>query len=275
MATQPLPNAKWLFGDDFPSIASEEAELSRGLAKNLAPKLDKSKTTYESRDSRYVTTSSNNSSIILKTANIKIFGKGKNFFVPPGLNRGSCETPSVHRTMEEHNFRPCGFTGVNIPFRCVPFQKPPQARLEQEVQNLLEKGAICKVPFCEEGFYSRLFVTSKRDGSMRPIIEMSTLNRFIDTPHFQMENLATVKSLLRQGHFMTKIDLKNACFSVAIHPQSQKFLRFLWQNKAFQFCSLPFGLNIAPSLFTRRMKPVAGFLRKRAFAYSCTWTIRS
>ena len=135
--------------------------------------------------------------------------------------------------------------------------------LEQEVQNLLEKGAICKVPFCEDGFCSRLFVIPKRDGSIRPIIDLNPLNRFIDTPHFQMENLATVKSLLRQGHFMTKIDLKNAYFSVAIHPQSQKFLRFLWQNKAFQFCSLPFGLNIAPSLFTRLMKPVAGFLRKR------------
>ena len=69
--------------------------------------------------------------------------------------------------------------------------------LEQEVQNLLEKGAICEVPFCEDSFYSRLFVTPKRDGNMRPIIELSPLNRFIDTPHFQMENLATVKSLLR------------------------------------------------------------------------------
>ena len=69
LATQPLPNAKnWLFDDDFPSIASKEAGLSRGLAKNLAPKakLDKSKTTYGSRDSRYVTTSSNNSSTIPK-----------------------------------------------------------------------------------------------------------------------------------------------------------------------------------------------------------------
>ena len=48
LATQPLPNAKkWLFGDDFPSITSKEAELSRGLAKNLATKakLDQSKKT--------------------------------------------------------------------------------------------------------------------------------------------------------------------------------------------------------------------------------------
>ena len=36
LANQPLPNAKkWLFGEDFPSIASKEAELARGLAKNL------------------------------------------------------------------------------------------------------------------------------------------------------------------------------------------------------------------------------------------------
>ena len=36
LADQPLPNAKrLLFGDDFPSIASEQADLSRGLAKNL------------------------------------------------------------------------------------------------------------------------------------------------------------------------------------------------------------------------------------------------
>ena len=36
LADQPLPSAKRkLFGDDFPSIASKQADLSRGLAKNL------------------------------------------------------------------------------------------------------------------------------------------------------------------------------------------------------------------------------------------------
>ena len=37
LADQPLPNAKrFLFGEDFPSVASKQAELSRGLAKNLS-----------------------------------------------------------------------------------------------------------------------------------------------------------------------------------------------------------------------------------------------
>ena len=37
LAEQPLPNAKrFLFGEDFPSVAYKQAELSRGLAKNLS-----------------------------------------------------------------------------------------------------------------------------------------------------------------------------------------------------------------------------------------------
>ena len=240
MATQPLPNAKkWLFGDDFPSIASKEAELSRGLAKNLAPKLDKSKTTYGSRDSRYVTTSSNNSSTIPKNGKYQNFRQRQKFFLSPSVSTGAAaKLPQFIEQWKSITSDPAVLeivTGVNIPFRCVPFLKVTTKTvpelyplLEQKVQNLLEKGAICEVPFCEDGFYSRLFVIPKRDGSMRPVIDLSPLNHFIDTPHFQMENLATVKSLLRQGHFMTKIDLKDAYFSVAIHPQNQKFLRFLW-----------------------------------------------
>ena len=43
LAELPLPNAKsWLFGDDFPSLASKQAELSRGLTNNLAQTTGKS-----------------------------------------------------------------------------------------------------------------------------------------------------------------------------------------------------------------------------------------
>ena len=36
LAEQPLPNVKrFFFGEDFPTVASKQADLSRGLAKNL------------------------------------------------------------------------------------------------------------------------------------------------------------------------------------------------------------------------------------------------
>ena len=60
-----------------------------------------------------------------------------------------------------------------------------------------------------------------------------------------------------------RINLKDAYFSVPIHPQHRNFLRFRWQGKCFQFTCLPFGLASAPWVFTKVLKPVLGFLQSR------------
>lgn len=78
LANHPLHNArKWLFGDDFPSIASKEAELSRGLAKNLAPVSTKAKP----QPSRFSNSgySNNNQTKYQKFQN----RQKQNFFRPP------------------------------------------------------------------------------------------------------------------------------------------------------------------------------------------------
>ena len=136
--------------------------------------------------------------------------------------------------------------------------------MDKEVSDLLTKGAICEVPFAKDGYYSRMFLVPKKDGGIyETVIDLSSLNQYIETQHFQMEHLSSIKTLLQQGYYMTKLDLKDAYLSVAIHPQSQKYLRFCWKTKTYQFKALPFGLNIAPMIFTRLMKPVASYLRKR------------
>ena len=37
---------------------------------------------------------------------------------------------------------------------------------------------------------------------------------------------------------MCKIDLKNAYFSVPLHPESQKFVRFQWKGQLFQLSTI-------------------------------------
>ena len=98
---------------------------------------------------------------------------------------------------------------------------------------------------------------------MRPVIELSALNKYIVNDHFQMKNLSCLKTLLLPGDFMTNIDLKDAYLSVAVHEHSQKFLRFIWEEKCYQFKALPFGLCSAPRIFTKLLKPVAAFLGKK------------
>ena len=76
---------------------------------------------------------------------------------------------------------------------------------------------------------------------------------------------------------MTKLDLKDAYLSIAIHPQSQKYLRFIRKSKTYlQFRALPLQMNIARWVFTRLLKQVAGYLRRRAIPkrHAYRWIIQ-
>lgn len=115
----------------------------------------------------------------------------------------------------------------------------------------------------EKGFYSAVFLVPKRDGKWRPVINLRELNRFIRTAHFKMEDIQSVRDLLLESDWLTRIDLKDAYFSVPVHTDRQKFLRFRWQNTSYQFICLPFGLSMAPRVFTKLLKPAMTYLRSK------------
>ena len=80
--------------------------------------------------------------------------------------------------------------GFNIPFRQIPYQKfqpitrTPQGVqpvLDMEIRNLLAKGAITQIPLLKDGYYSRIFFVPKKGGGMRPVIDLSSLNNFVES----------------------------------------------------------------------------------------------
>ena len=82
-----------------------------------------------------------------------------------------------------------------------------------EITELIQKNAIEEVtPLLQPGFYSNLFLVPKKDGGQRLVINLKALNRFVQNEHFKMEDIHTVKDLLRQGDWLAKVDLKDAFF---------------------------------------------------------------
>ena len=65
--------------------------------------------------------------------------------------------------------------------------------LGEVTQALIAKGAVELASLPSPGFYSRLFVVWKTSGSWRQVIDLSTLNRFVDVSHFRMETIQSVR----------------------------------------------------------------------------------
>ena len=83
-----------------------------------------------------------------------------------------------------------------------------QAQLvQQEIIDMLKKGAIHKVSPVQGEFLSNLFLVDKKSGAHRPVINMKHLNTFIPYQHFKMEGLHLLKDLLQEGDYMCKLDL--------------------------------------------------------------------
>ena len=143
---------------------------------------------------------------------------------------------------------------------------------------MLVKGAIEFAPLPSPGFYSRLFVVMKASGAWRPVIDLSTLNLRVQQTSFKMETLQSVLLSVRPGDWMVSLDLKDAYLQVPMHPESRKFLRFMAEEKVYQFKVLCFGLSTAPQVFTRVMAPVSAILHRmgvRFRRYPYDWLLQA
>ena len=111
--------------------------------------------------------------------------------------------------------------------------KEEEIFISQEIQSLLDKGAIIPASYHPENFFSTIFTVPKKGGERRPIINLKGLNRFIPHIHFKMEGIQSLRDIVLPGDFMIKLDLKDAYFSIPIHPSHWKFLSFRWMHKIF------------------------------------------
>ena len=143
---------------------------------------------------------------------------------------------------------------------------------------MLSKGVVEIVKdTTSPGMYHRLFMRPKPDGTLRPIIDLSPLNKMIHNETFKMETPASIRQALQVGEFTLQLDLKDAYFHIPMKKAYRKYMRFVANGVVYQYRTLPFGLSIAPRVFTKVLAPVLALLRKaliKVHAYLDDWIMR-
>jgi ribonuclease HI len=157
--------------------------------------------------------------------------------------------------------------------------KDKHLALVNSVQELLDKGVLEEI-FQQNspGYYGRLFLRPKPDGTWRKIIDLSGLNDFILNPSFRMETVMSVQSSLRKGMWVASVDLTDAYYHVPIRKSYRKFLRVALLGRVFSFRAMPMGLNIAARIFTKIIAQLMKFLRQEGIMihyYLDDWLIKA
>ncbi len=145
--------------------------------------------------------------------------------------------------------------------------------LQRELSSLLLKGAIEEVSQSdlERGFFSQYFLEPKRDGGLWPVLDLRHLNLYLYKGKFKMLTLKT---------YVTDSSRRLVC-----HCQPERFsysgcsaAREIPSVRFFRECLiiLPFGLALAPRMFTKCMDAALAPLRFqgiRVLNYLDDWLI--
>ena len=154
-----------------------------------------------------------------------------------------------------------------------------QSFLLEALYQLINKNAVKPVENQNSlGFYNRLFLVPKPNNWWRPVLDLSTLNTFLNTDSFKMETPETIRTSLQAEEWVTSIDFKDAYFHIPIHSQSRKYMHFHLQGRSYQFKALPFGLSTAPMEFTvvsKEVKLMALQKGIRIHQYLDDWLVRA
>ena len=136
------------------------------------------------------------------------------------------------------------------PLKVISQKESPE--LDLHMIQLRKKRVIEKAKTIK--FQSRVFTVPKKDSPEgRWILDLSNLNTFIKCPKFRMLTMKEVRLLLQKGFWTVALDLKDGFWHLPVSRRKRPFLGFCYRGQLWQFRAMPFGLNVAPRLFTKVM----------------------
>jgi hypothetical protein len=117
--------------------------------------------------------------------------------------------------------------------------------LQEEIDILIQKDVI-EPEKVHSGFYSTFFLVAKKNGKMRPVINLRSLNSYLKKTHFKMDTLNKVINIMKPKDWALSIDLSDAYLHVPLFPKHRQYLRFCIQGSCYQWKTLCFGPTSNP-----------------------------
>ena len=163
--------------------------------------------------------------------------------------------------------------GYRLEFDQMPYQFSPPRPIKfsdaehnlilKEIESMLTHKIVSEVTPSPGQYLSNIFSCVKKDGSLRKILNLKSLNKDMEYLHLKIETLQTVITLMHPKCWFASIDLKGAYFSGNVREMDHIFHRFVFDNRLLSCKSLVQGLCTVPRVFSKLLKPVFTFFAKK------------
>jgi hypothetical protein len=141
-----------------------------------------------------------------------------------------------------------------------------QTQFHKLLQEQINQAIIFQVHHNFVAHYNPSFLVPKGI-DWRMVLDCQILNMLLRIIHFKMEGPENLIQLAQENDFATSLDIKSAFNHIPVHPSFQPFLCFSFQNNAYAYRAMPFGVKDAPRLFTKALSYPIAFIR-------LNWSVR-
>lgn len=128
-------------------------------------------------------------------------------------------------------------------------------------RRLFEVGAVQRSS--NRSFVSRSRLEPKKSGGFRLVVDLRHLNAHLKQYTCKYETLDSLQFIIEIDDWLLSADLQDGYYHLGIHPSDRKFITTMLDGELVEFCVLPFGLQTAPYVFTKLMRPMVRALRAR------------
>ena len=112
------------------------------------------------------------------------------------------------------------------------------------------------------------FFVGKKDGSLRPCIDYSPLNKITVKNRHPLPLMSSAFELLQTAKVFTKLDLRNAYHLVRIREGDEWKTGFNTPSGHYEYRVMPFGLCNAPAVFQAMVNDILReYLNVSVFVY--------
>ena len=158
-------------------------------------------------------------------------------------------------------------TGDAVPVKAklYPLSPPKQAEAYKELDRLLSLNVIeeSNSPWCSP------VVIVRKPGKVRLCIDSRKLNAVTKKDSYPLPHIQGLLSRLKDTHYISGIDLKDAFFQIKLSESSKEKTAFAIPGRPlYHFKVMPFGLCNGPQTMSRLMdRVIPARLREQVFIY--------